>query len=87
MGRGGGVRGARVSDFLGGGGGRKGVGARVSEFLNKESKSKNFFFFGGGGGERLGVRGLGGGGRWMDRRIGPSPFAPSTFEIGGISMH
>ena len=26
-------------------------GARVSEFFNKESKSKKNFFFGGGGGE------------------------------------
>ena len=39
------------------------------------TKNPNLIFWGLGGG--LGVGGDGGG-RWMDNRTGPNPFAPST---------
>ena len=51
------------------------MGARVIDFIHKNSKTKKKKNLGGGGGW-----GLAGGGRWVDRRTGPNQFAPSTFS-------
>ena len=71
--------------FFGGGGGgggvRGGEGARVSEcFSQRTQKLKKIFLFVGRGGRgwRGMGRGVGGKGKWMDRRSGPNQFAPST---------